>query len=156
MGWYGDYSHPEEVIAEKLRFSGGVEICGKKATRRYGAVLYRDGDLYQIDYFIFRDNCYKPLSWAEGIDHLPKSWISRVLPNATETEIKIYQEYMERKKAPTLDDVLVPGRTYRIWNSYTAKYRYKQKRSHIFELPDGSLTRFRRLEVQDLKELSVL
>lgn len=53
-----------------------------------------------------------------------------------------------------LDDILVTGQTYKIWDTHIAIYRFKEKRTHVFELPDGRLTKFTNLKVDGVKHLN--
>ncbi len=79
-----------------------------------------------------------------GIHHPPIE-DGRLLPNSVK----------EENNKPNLDDLLVAGKTYSIWDgSYVAVYQYKLKRSFIFRLQDGSLTRFTRLSAGDVKEVA--
>ena len=68
-----------------------------------------------------------------------------------------YEEYKElqrlKRQAPKLDDILIVGNKYLIWGQYEVIYSHKEKRSHIFILPDGSYTRFRKLSVEDVVEI---
>lgn len=154
MGWYGDYDSAKDVVAEKVSLARpDAEILGTKATKTYGAILFERNGEKHIDFFIFREDMYKPLPWVENMNRIPDSWIRQALPFSGEYGQKIYAEYMERKKAPKLSDILEQGASYRIWGQYTAIYRYKVKRTHVFELPNGQLTRFRSLEPQDVVKL---
>lgn len=53
-----------------------------------------------------------------------------------------------------LDDILVTGQKYKIWDEHIAIYRFKDKRTFVFELPDGSLTKFTGLKIDGVKHLN--
>jgi len=53
-----------------------------------------------------------------------------------------------------LDDILVSGQQYKIWDKHIATYRFKEKRTHVFELSDGRLTKFTNLKVEDVKNVN--
>lgn len=160
MGWHGDYEHPNDVIEEKIRYgrSNGIEILEKKSTKKWGAILYKADGVPHIDYFIFRDEMYKPLNWIEGPNLIPAKWINMVLPYEDDYTQKRYEEYKEeqrrKKAAPKLDDILIRGNKYLIWDKYEVIYSHKLARSHIFKLPDGDYTRFTKLSVKDVVEIN--
>ena len=57
-------------------------------------------------------------------------------------------------KEVKLDDILVVGQQYKIWDTHIVTYRFKEKRTHVFELPDGRLTKFTNLQVDGVKHLN--
>ena len=160
MGWYGNYSHPDDVVEEKVSFArrNNIEILDTKTTKNWGGILYKNevGNII-IDFFIFREEMYKPLSWADRPNVIPSKWITAVLPFASDYERKLYEEYKaekQKKKAePKLDDVLVVGQKYLVWGKHEAIYSHKYNRSHVFILPGEGATRFRNLKVTDLQKI---
>ena len=106
MGWTGNYTNTTEVIKEvKMYLPKGTTILGEIARKSYGAILYETLNRAKyIRYFIFKNNMYKPLLWAENIPHIPKQWIKQILPFATKFELEeyeAYQEYLKREKKDT-------------------------------------------------------
>lgn len=161
MGWYGDYQNSGEVIKEKLSYANKKEllILGTKHTKSWGAILYQTSEkTVDIDFFIFKDTMYKPLSWSDRPNLIPKVWISAVLPHANDYEKQQYNDYLDNKNkekdAPKLDDILVVGKKYKVWNEHIATYMFKQKRSFIFKLDNGSLTRFTNLKPSGITEIN--
>ena len=79
------------------------------------------------------------------------------LPYADDYVKQRYEEYKElqrlKRQVPKLDDILIVGNKYLIWGQYEVIYSHKEKRSHIFILPDGSYTKFRKLSVEDVVEI---
>ncbi|HFL8297685.1 TPA: hypothetical protein ACG4Z5_002729 [Enterococcus faecium] len=161
MGWYGDYSSANEVIEEKKGYAkNGLEIVGTKVTKTYGIILFKDAErTYDIDSFIFRDEMYKPIYFLNDspayFKKIPKKWL-KFFVGDQEKMVKLQLDRIkEESNKPKLDDLLVAGKTYSIWDgSYVAVYQYKLKRSFIFRLQDGSLTRFTRLSAGDVKEVT--
>lgn len=177
MGWFGDYSSTEEVIEEKKRLvKKEAVIIETKNSKNYGAILYTvlndNGEIKtaEIDFFIFADTMYKPISWANRPDAIPKKWINQVLPFAEDYEKEMYKEFLERsekqkEKKKELESFLEKGTAYLIWGRHKAVYYGKIKRSHIFlEMPNSDtsdfdpdkctqLTRFRHLRIQDLQKM---
>lgn len=160
MGWYGTYSDNFEVASERKNdrdFNSRHELLDEKIMKSYGLLLYKNRETSEIfvDHWIFRGEDYKPLgsSLIECYKKLPKNW----LPMLDQEEIleakNYYKTEAEQKKKHSnkLEEILVVGKTYEIYG-YQAIYKFKRKRSHIFEV-NGSLTRFTRLTFHDVKEL---
>ncbi|MCJ0761542.1 hypothetical protein MTQ26_17785, partial [Enterococcus faecium] len=85
---------------------------------------------------------------------IPKNWLKFFVGDQEKIVKRQLDRIKEESNKPRLDDLLVAGKTYSIWDgSYIAVYQYKHKRSFIFRLQDGSLTRFTRLSVGDVKEV---
>lgn len=154
MGWFGDYNNTQEVLNETI--NANYKVLDKEARKDWGGLLYqpKSGKIL-IDYFIFRDGMYKPLSWLDGIRRIPKSWIKQTLPFADEWELGRYKEHLEyvkqKAKEPKLDDVLVIGEKYLIWDKYEVTYSEKCKRTYVFKQNNGTFIRFKNLKVKDLK-----
>ncbi|HBL8376150.1 TPA: hypothetical protein LTU46_002666 [Enterococcus faecium] len=161
MGWYGDYSSANEVIEEKKGYAkNGLEIVDTKVTKTYGIILFKDAEgTYDIDSFIFRDEMYKPIYFLNDspayFKKIPKKWLKFFVGDQEKMVKQQLDRIKEENNKPNLDDLLVAGKTYSIWDgSYVAVYQYKLKRSFIFRLQDGSLTRFTRLSAGDVKEVT--
>ena len=160
MGWYGNYDSSKEVIEEKKYYAKNAEIIAEKSTSKWGAILYKIKESYEIEFFIFEQGCYKPLSWADRPNLIPKAWINKVLPSASDYDKTLYKEYLTYSKEikgrkKELDSLLTPNKKYLIWGKHEAIYKFKKKNSHVFDF-NGTLTRFRKLELEDVKEIPTL
>ena len=99
---------------------------------------------------------YKPLSWKDGLRFLPKKWIDTMFTHLNEEDKKYYQEYsdtkeekMENKKI--LDNFLIKGKSYKVYNRYDVVYVQKIKRTHIFRDRLGTLVKFRNLNLKQIE-----
>ena len=165
MGWYGDYKNVNEVMAEKeseIERSDRYIVYSTKETKTYGIILVKDtlDDSFALESFIFYEGSYKPiyfLSDSNYFSRIPKKWL-KLLNSERQIQLikeqkEIAKEERERKASqPSLDSILVVGKQYKIWDTHTATYKFKEKRSYIFE-KDGRLTRFTSLKPTDVKEI---
>lgn len=106
MSWVGNYTNTTEVIKEvKTYLPKDTTILGEIAKKSYGAILYETPNgVKDVRYFIFENNMYKDLPWAENVPHIPKQWVKQILPFATKFELEeyeAYQEYLKREKKDT-------------------------------------------------------
>ena len=62
--------------------------------------------------------------------------------------------YHSRDKGQTLNSILTPGSKYLVWGKYEATFIGFRKRTAIFQMPDGSRTRFTGLKPNHVKEVA--
>ena len=160
MGWYGDYKDTQEVIDETVLYIDREKsvVIDTKAMKTYGIILYRKEDgTHEIYSFIFGDEMYKSIYFLNDSGYfskIPKKWLALLTTDEQKKYIAEQKEIIAKKKdAPKLDDFLEVGKVYLVWGEHKAMYQYKHKRSHVFKLRDGSMTRFRNLKISDLQEI---
>ena len=153
MGWNGIYADTTDAandIIRDLMRSGYIDFETKiHKTYAHIACKHMRTREHAIYYFIFKDGYYKDIPFWDSmhLHRLPKKWLSWVyddLSDFEKSQIEEYQNQLNQKKSqPKLDDILKPGKKYKVFgdDNYIAEYAYKHKRSHLFYL-NGKLTRF--------------
>lgn len=169
MGWFGYYRNVASVVTEKtfdIEQTDYLQVVAVKETKTYGIILYRDtlnNNEHYIDSFIFEDGMYKPINFLDDfVDYfkrIPKKWHNVLSINPEQEEIINKQNNLVKSEAKKrkeerekLEHLLVEGQIYSVWNGqFEAEYHGKIKRSHVFRLDDGQLTRFTKLKHYDLE-----
>jgi len=167
MGWYGDYNTIECALDSWLRNFSKDDckyiLLDKKVTRNTAALLFQEKETGKInaDLMIFRDKMYKPLSWIDRPNFIPSKWKTQLKPFMSEYEKESLQRDKEiieerKNKKQALARTLELGAVYRITSKYNddvdylATYKYKNKRSHIFQIHgESNYTRFNGLGEND-------
>ena len=165
MGWYGDYANVDEVLNENVHFFGRNErytVVDTKKTKSYGMILLKNDfdNSHDLFCFIFHDGMYKIIDFLNDYNYfrfIPSSWINKLTTDSQLKAIKHQKDIIKNQKKqkalqPKLEDILVRGKTYKIWDEHVAVFKYKEKRSFIFE-KDGRLTKFTSLKYSDVKEV---
>ena len=100
MGWIGMPGHNEnsafDVLFSQSQYSRKFELIEQKHRFNKSFALYTLDGKYRSEVILWNDDgqelMYKPLNWTDFIDCIPKKWIEKFLPDASETEIKCYNE----------------------------------------------------------------
>lgn len=99
MGWFGMPGHNRqtafEILFSQYQYEKKFELLWEKHMKSKSIAVYTlDGQVFG-ETILWDDSqielMYKPLSWVESIQYIPKKLIKRLLENAAEWEKECYE-----------------------------------------------------------------
>lgn len=103
MGWFGmPNMNKKEAFAElfsQSQYKNKFELIWEKHFANRSIAVYTLDDKYFGETILWSEDdgelMYKPISWTDSIDFIPRRLLAKLIYNATPFEIKCYEEYVK-------------------------------------------------------------
>ena len=103
MGWFGMPNMNKKEAFEELfsqsQYKNKFELIWEKDFANRSIAVYTLGDKYFGETILWSEDdgelMYKPISWTDSIDFIPRRLLTKLIYNATPFEVKCYEEYVK-------------------------------------------------------------
>jgi len=103
MGWFGMPNMNKKEAFEELfsqsQYKNKFELIWEKHFANRSIAVYTLGDKCFGETILWSEDggelMYKPISWTDSIDFIPRRLLTKLIYNATPFEVKCYEEYVK-------------------------------------------------------------
>lgn len=106
MGWFGMPGKNKEEAFKELfsqsQYQKKFEMLWEKHIGNRSIAIYRIDGKYAGETILWSESghelMYKPISWTDSAEYIPKKWIEKLLINATDLEMECYKSFEKRQR----------------------------------------------------------
>lgn len=106
MGWFGMPNMNKKEAFEELfsqsQYKNKFELIWEKHFANRSIAVYTLDDKYFGETILWSEDdgelMYKPISWTDSIDFIPRCLLANLIYNATPFEVKCYEEYAKKHR----------------------------------------------------------
>ena len=124
MGWFGVLETSREeafrILFCQKEYKKDFELLWEKHMKDRSIAIYTLNGKCIGETILWAEKngeiMYKPVSWTDSLEHIPKKWVNKLLENSSDFEKECYEEFAQKKK---LKDLINPGTVVKLNSTVT-------------------------------------